>query len=230
VSVPGKRAMAGGEFFGRTDAGQRLGIGVHAVVEWNGEAVRSVKKSFAAAVKAAGLPTEGPDKITPHVLRHTAATWMMRNGVNTWKAAGFLGMSEKVLIETYGMKDAAIDVYVAATYGWLERGAADGSAARPTIESDEDEPRDVTADGAQCFFVPHELACAPRGPQQSCGIRTGQPCFAPGRLGRQDHADNFRAIAFLPMIIDGRSQILKFATRHRLSDWTGGTAGLIRLC
>ncbi len=76
-----------------------LGIGVHAVVEWNGAAV---KKSFAAAVKAAGLPTEGPDRITPHVLRYTGATWMMRNGVNTWKAAGFLGMSEKVLIETYG--------------------------------------------------------------------------------------------------------------------------------
>jgi integrase len=87
---------------GGTDAGQRLGIGVHAVVEWNGEAIKSVKKSFAAAAKAAGLPTEGPDKITPHVLRHTAATWMMRNGVNTWKAAGFLGISEKVLIETYG--------------------------------------------------------------------------------------------------------------------------------
>jgi integrase len=87
---------------GGTDAGERLGIGVHAVVEWNGEAVKSVKKSFAAAVKAAGLPSEGPDRITPHVLRHTAATWMMRNGVNTWKAAGFLGMSERVLIETYG--------------------------------------------------------------------------------------------------------------------------------
>lgn len=27
---------------------------------------------------------------------------MMRNGVNTWKAAGFLRMSEKVLMETYG--------------------------------------------------------------------------------------------------------------------------------
>jgi integrase len=52
----------------------RLGIATHAVVEWNGNPVRSVKKGFAAAVRAAGLPTTGPDRITPHVLRHTAAT------------------------------------------------------------------------------------------------------------------------------------------------------------
>jgi len=75
------------------------------------------KKSFAAAARAAGLPTTGPDKVTPHVLRHTAATWM-RNGVETWKAAGFLGMSEKVLIETYGHHHPDIQV-----------GAAEGLAS-----------------------------------------------------------------------------------------------------
>ena len=32
----------------------RLGIAKHAVVEWNGKPVRSVRKAFAAAVKAAG--------------------------------------------------------------------------------------------------------------------------------------------------------------------------------
>jgi integrase len=72
---------------------QRLGIATHAVVEWNGKPVRSVKKSFAAAVRAAGLPTTGPDRITPHVLRHTAATWAMQNGADLWQAAGFLGMT-----------------------------------------------------------------------------------------------------------------------------------------
>jgi len=87
---------------GGTEAGKRFGIGVHAVVEWCGKPVKSVKKGFAAAVRAAGLPTEGADKVTPHILRHTAATWMMREGVPTWTAAGFLGMSEKVLIENYG--------------------------------------------------------------------------------------------------------------------------------
>ncbi len=39
---------------------KRLGIATHAVVEWNGKPVRSVRKGFAAAVKAAGLPMTGP--------------------------------------------------------------------------------------------------------------------------------------------------------------------------
>ena len=64
---------------------QRLGIATHAVVEWNGKPVRSVRKGFAAAVRAAGLDA---DKITPHVLRHTAATWVMQNGADLWQAAG----------------------------------------------------------------------------------------------------------------------------------------------
>ena len=45
-------------------------------------------------VKAdAGL---GPD-VTPHVLRYTAATWLMQSGTNSWEAAGFLGMSVEML-------------------------------------------------------------------------------------------------------------------------------------
>jgi len=69
----------------------RLGIAIHAVVEWNGRPVRSVRKGFASAVNAPGLPLEGPDKITAHVLRHTAATWAMQQGADLWQAAGFLG-------------------------------------------------------------------------------------------------------------------------------------------
>jgi hypothetical protein len=35
-------------------------------------------------------------------LRHTAATWLMQTGTPIWEAAGFLGMSEKVLREVSG--------------------------------------------------------------------------------------------------------------------------------
>jgi integrase len=80
----------------------RLGIATRAVVEWNGKPVRSVKKGFAAAVRAAGLPTTGPDRITPHVLRHSAATWAMQNGADLWQTAGFLGMTVEMLEERYG--------------------------------------------------------------------------------------------------------------------------------
>jgi integrase len=77
---------------------ERLGIARHAVVEWNGKPVESVRKGFAAAVAAGGLDA----KITPHALRHTAATWMMQNGVDIWQAAGFLGMTIEMLQDRYG--------------------------------------------------------------------------------------------------------------------------------
>jgi len=70
-------------------------------VEWNGEPVKSVKNAFARAVEVANLDlTDG--NVTPHTLRHTAATWLMQRGADPWEAAGFLGMSVKVLIDTYG--------------------------------------------------------------------------------------------------------------------------------
>jgi integrase len=80
----------------------RLGIASYSVIEWNGKPVRSVRKGFAAAIKAAGLPTTGRDKITPHTLRHTAATWAMQNGADLWQAAGFLGMTVEMLQDRYG--------------------------------------------------------------------------------------------------------------------------------
>lgn len=77
---------------------QRLGIATHAVVEWNGKPVRSVRKGFAAAVRAAGIGKH----ITPHSLRHTAATWLMQQRIDVWQAAGFLGMTVQTLADVYG--------------------------------------------------------------------------------------------------------------------------------
>ena len=74
------------------------GLARKTVVEWNGKSVESVRKGFAAAVEAAGL---GAD-VTPHILRHTCATWLMQGGVNLWDAAGFLGMTVQQLEATYG--------------------------------------------------------------------------------------------------------------------------------
>jgi integrase len=41
-------------------------------------------------------------KVTPHTLRHTAATWLTQRDVDMWQAAGFLGMSVKTLERNYG--------------------------------------------------------------------------------------------------------------------------------
>ena len=35
--------------------------------------------------------------VTPHTLRHTAATWLMQRGGPVWEAAGFPGMPAEVL-------------------------------------------------------------------------------------------------------------------------------------
>jgi integrase len=67
-------------------------------VEWNGQAVKSVKTAFKSAVRQAKLH----GKVTPHTLRHTAATWLMQAGVDKWEAAGFLGMSVEMLDRVYG--------------------------------------------------------------------------------------------------------------------------------
>ena len=57
-------------------------------VEFNGAAVKSLFKSgFRRAVGLAKLSTEA-GKVTPHTLRHTAATWLMQRGADPWKAAG----------------------------------------------------------------------------------------------------------------------------------------------
>ena len=67
------------------------------VLHIDGKRIGNIKKGFAAACKRAGL--EG---VTPHVLRHTAATWLMQRGTDLWQASGFLAMSQKTLQRVYG--------------------------------------------------------------------------------------------------------------------------------
>ncbi|WP_315763806.1 MULTISPECIES: tyrosine-type recombinase/integrase [unclassified Bradyrhizobium] len=67
-------------------------------VEFNGKPVTSVKTAFKTAVRLAGLGVG----ISPHTLRHTAATWLMQRGADPWQASGYLGMSLDVLRNTYG--------------------------------------------------------------------------------------------------------------------------------
>jgi integrase len=71
-------------------------LGQRFAVEWNGEPVKDVDRAFRAMARSAGLPWA-----TPHVLRHTAATWLMQLGTPKWEAAEYLGMTAKQLDETY---------------------------------------------------------------------------------------------------------------------------------
>jgi integrase len=67
------------------------------VIHYNGRPVDSLKKSWALACEAAEL-----EDVSPHIMRHTRATWLMQAGVDIWQAAGHLGMTVKVLENTYG--------------------------------------------------------------------------------------------------------------------------------
>jgi integrase len=76
------------------------------VVEWQGKSVQSIRKAFRSPVKIAGLGEfdvagNFSTDITPHILRHTAATWLMQNGTHLSLAADYLGMSEAVLRDVY---------------------------------------------------------------------------------------------------------------------------------
>lgn len=68
------------------------------VIHYRGKPVLKQRKSWTAARVDAGLS----EKITPHILRHTAATWLMQVGPDIWDAANYLGMSVKMLEDVYG--------------------------------------------------------------------------------------------------------------------------------
>jgi integrase len=72
-------------------------LGQHSAVEWNGEAVKDCDKAFRNVAHVAGLAD-----VTPHILRHTAATWLMQAGADVWQSAGYLGMTVETLQNRYG--------------------------------------------------------------------------------------------------------------------------------
>lgn len=64
------------------------------VIEWGGHRVLSIKKGFKAACVRAGL-----EDITPHILRHTAASWMAESGVDMFRISRYLGHSDTKVTE-----------------------------------------------------------------------------------------------------------------------------------
>jgi integrase len=72
-------------------------LGQRFCVEWNGAAVHDVDKAFRRNSHDCSMPD-----VTPHTLRHTAATWLMQGGADIWQSAKFLGMTVEQLERTYG--------------------------------------------------------------------------------------------------------------------------------
>jgi integrase len=59
------------------------------VIEWNGERVRYIRRSFTKTASRAGL-----SDVTPHDLRHTAAVWMAESGVSMAEIGQYLGHTD----------------------------------------------------------------------------------------------------------------------------------------
>lgn len=68
------------------------------VVAYAGEPVQKLRRSWETARALAGMD----QSVTPHILRHTRATWMMQAGIDLWEASGALGMSVRTLETVYG--------------------------------------------------------------------------------------------------------------------------------
>jgi integrase len=75
---------------------RQRGTEIGFVIHENGARLKDVKKGFASACRRAGL-----QGVSPHTLRHTAATWLMQAGIEIWEASGYLGMSPETLQRVY---------------------------------------------------------------------------------------------------------------------------------
>jgi integrase len=66
------------------------------LVPWGNHSVSRVDRPVQYAAAEAGL-----GHVTPHVLRHSAATWQMMAGTDMWEAGRYLGMTSRTLESTY---------------------------------------------------------------------------------------------------------------------------------
>lgn len=90
-------------------------------------------------LERAGLAADVPG-VTPHVLRHTAATHMVRNGASLWQAAKILGNSVTMIEKVYAKHSPedlrqAVDSLgdVGATLGAAPNLGVENDLQRPTL-------------------------------------------------------------------------------------------------
>lgn len=86
--------------------------GLKFVVHYQGARITKPNKAFRSAIAAAGLTSD----VTPHVLRHTRATWLAEKGVSAREAASSLGLTEQEYERTYLHNDPEFQKGAAEAY------------------------------------------------------------------------------------------------------------------
>lgn len=77
-------------------AAKRVSEGDYVIMHRGGP-LKSIKKAFAEACKRAKLWD-----VTPHTLKHTYITWLLRGGVPIWQVAGLTNTSPATIAKVYG--------------------------------------------------------------------------------------------------------------------------------
>ena len=80
--------------FGDAERTARVTAMLTRLVHYRGEPTTKMRRAWKTV---SGRAADGP-----HVLRHTAATWLMQARVDPFEAEGYHGMSVEVLLEVYG--------------------------------------------------------------------------------------------------------------------------------
>lgn len=86
------------DIFATLEAAKRMACSDR-IVEFRGRPVVSIKNGFAAACRRAGIVG-----VTPHILRHSGATWMAMDGVPLEEIARMLGDSLAMVEKVYAKK------------------------------------------------------------------------------------------------------------------------------
>lgn len=82
------------------EAHRKRGHDTSHVISYNFAPVACIRKSFMAAAKRAGLPPS----ITPHILRHTALTWLDQAGIPVERISRLAGHSRSSITEMVYIK------------------------------------------------------------------------------------------------------------------------------
>jgi integrase len=91
------RQPIGGRLLAHLRRARSRGSELGFVINENGSRLKDIKRGFSSACERANL-----ENVTPHVLRHTCATWLMQRRVPLWEAAGYLDMTPETLQRVYG--------------------------------------------------------------------------------------------------------------------------------